>query len=249
MKKLGIIGCGWLGLRIAEKFSAHYEVYTTTSTPAKMVHLASKGFHPTLVRFSDDQTAQVLSPWEVLSTLDALIITVNFSEKYASSKRLANLFSFVGEYKNQLFYMSSTGVYPAAEQEFFEEDVAAEEISGEREIKEKYPQVNLLRLAGLMGDDRQLSNYKVANLNYATNHIHYADICTLLEKMVERQLSSKIYNVVAPLHPSKAEVISKQKQLEYSAQGEVKGKRISCSKLIFELDFVFNYPDPTGFHL
>lgn len=249
MKKLGIVGCGWLGCRIAEKLSAQFEVYTTTSTPAKMEQLASKGFHPKLVRFSDDKIEQELKPWEVLPALDAVIITVTLSNKYASSKRWANLLSFLDDYKGQLFYMSSTSAYPEAEQEFFEADVAAEVVSGEKEIKEKYPQVNILRLAGLMGDERLLSKYKVANLNHAVNHIHYADICTVLEKMMELQLNSKLYNVVAPLHPSKAEVINQQKQIDYSEQEEVRGKRISSAKLISELDFVFSYPDPRDFHL
>ena len=81
MKKVGIIGCGWLGYRIAEYISGQYEVYTTTSTQDKMGKLTSRGFKPTLVNFSDNEILKDLAQWEALSTLDIIIITVPFSEK------------------------------------------------------------------------------------------------------------------------------------------------------------------------
>jgi len=249
MKKVGIIGCGWLGYRIAENISGQYEVYTTTSTQDKIEKLTSRGFKPTIVSFSDEKILKDPGQWEVLSTLDIIIITVPFSKKGSLSNSLHNLFSFIGDFKGQLFYMSSTGVYPNIEKEFLEDDVSSDAVSGERMMKEKYPQVNILRLAGLMGDQRLLRNFKVTNLNFAVNHIHYADICIVLEKMIERQLKSKVYNVVAPFHPAKSEVINAQNNIEYSEKCEVKGKKISSSKLSSELDFVFKFPDPRNFHL
>lgn len=249
MKKVGIIGCGWLGYRIAEYISGQYEVYTTTSTQDKMGKLTSRGFKPTLVNFSDNEILKDLAQWEALSTLDIIIITVPFSEKGSLSNRAHNLFSFLGDFKGQVFFMSSTGVYPNIDKVFLEEDLSSDAVWGERIIKEKYPQVNILRLAGLMGDERLLRNYKVANLDFAVNHIHYIDICLVVEKMMEKQLNSKLYNVVAPLHPTKAEVINAQNNIEYVEKCEVKGKIISSSTLSADLDFVFKFPDPRNFHL
>ena len=249
MKKVGIIGCGWLGYRIAENISGQCEVYTTTATRDKIEKLTLRGFKPTIVSFSDDQILKDPGQWEVASTLDIIIITVPFSGKDSSINRVHNLFSFIGDFKGQLFYMSSTGVYPNIEKEFLEDDVSSDSVSGERMMKEKYPQVNILRLAGLMGDERLLRNYKPTNLNFAANHIHYADICKVLEKMIERQLRSKLYNVVAPFHPTKSAVINAQNNIEYSEKCKVKGKKISSSKLSAELDFVFKFPDPRNFHL
>lgn len=248
MKKVGIIGCGWLGYRIAEYLSVQYDVHTTTSTPDKIEPLTIKGFKPTIVHFSDDKILIELKQWEVLATLDIIIITVPFSEKVLLRNRLQNLSSFIGDFKGQLFYMSSTSVYPDVEQTFSEEDVSSEDLLSERMIKEKYPQVNILRLAGLMGDNRLLRNYKVTNLNFAVNHIHYTDICRVLEKMIERSFNSKLYNVVAPLHPSKSEVINAQNNINYSENCAINGKKISSSKLIAALDFDFKFPDPKKFH-
>jgi nucleoside-diphosphate-sugar epimerase len=253
MKKIGIIGCGWLGSRLAEKLSERFEIYTTTTTSDKSENFISKGFNPTIISFMDYQLSKKIMQWEVASDLDVLIITVPLSEKSCCISslfnRVQNLSSFIGNFKGQLFLMSSTGVYPDSIKEFTEDDLSLENVSGERMIKGIYPQVNILRLAGLMGDERLLCNYDVSNLDLSVNHIHYADISSVIEKMIEQQLQSKIYNVVAPLHPSKAEVINTQKNIPFSNECEPKGRIISSSKLVSELDFVFKYPDPRYFHL
>lgn len=249
MKKVGIIGCGWLGYRIAEKISGQYEVFSTTSTQGKVEKLTVKGFKPTIVDFSDEIIIKDIVQWDVLTSLDVVIITIPFSEKSSVDNRLDNLFSFIGDFKGQLFYTSSTGVYPNIEKEYLEADVSPDDLTVERRIKQKYPQVNILRLAGLMGDDRLLRNYNVGDLDFAVNHIHYTDICRVLEKMMERQLMSKLYNVVAPIHPTKAEVINAQNNIDSSGKSVLRGKTISSAKLISELDFAFKFPDPREFHL
>jgi hypothetical protein len=92
---------------------------------------------------------------EALESLDVLIITIPISEKSCCISslynRIQNLSAFIGDFKGQMFLMSSTGVYPDMPKEFHEEDVPVEKVSGERMVKNKYPQVNILRLGGLMG--------------------------------------------------------------------------------------------------
>ncbi|MFP7654392.1 Rossmann-fold NAD(P)-binding domain-containing protein [Chryseobacterium proteolyticum] len=252
MKKAGIIGCGWLGSRIATKLSETFEIYTTITSPDKAKHLEKQGFHPYLVNFPDYLLTEKMDQWQIINELDVLIITIPISGKSccASSlyNRIQNLFSFIEDYDGQIFLMSTTGVYPDHNKEFTEEDVSPDQISGERMIRTRYPQTNILRLAGLMGDDRFLSKYNVSNLNFFVNHIHYNDICSVIEKMIEKQCSSRIYNVVAPLHPTKSEVISIQKNILNTDTAKPEGKKISSARLIAELNFEFEYADPRYFH-
>lgn len=253
MKKIGIVGCGWLGLRLANKLSERFTIYSTTTTHDRKDSLELKGFNPKVVCFVDEQLPQKLEQWEAVAALDAIVIAVPFSEKTCCVSslynRVENLVAFLGDFKGQLFMMSTTSVYPDITKEFTEKDVPLESISGERMIKAQYPQANILRLAGLMGDGRLLCNYAVSNLDFAVNHIHYADIAAIVEKMIIKELHDKIYNVVAPLHPTKEAVIHAQKNLPAPNEFEIKGKMISSSKLVSELDFVFQYPDPRYFHL
>jgi len=252
MKKLGIIGCGWLGNHIAEKVSDRYEIFATTTSESKIEELKSKGYYPTLIDFPD-HTSEEITAWDVLPQLDAVIVTVPFSgirgAQVSMKEKQDNLLRFLGDYKGQLFLMSSTGVYPQDEKEYTEDDMPAGNVESEGFILNRFPQANILRLAGLMGDQRLLKNYNISNLDQLINHIHYADICLAVEKMLNNQSESKVYNVVAPVHPNKEEIINAQKDLPYSGERTTKGRIISPSKLISDLDFEFQYPDPRYFHL
>jgi nucleoside-diphosphate-sugar epimerase len=251
MKKLGIIGCGWLGNHIAERVSDRYEIFATTTTQSKVEEFTSKGYHITLVDFPDNISE--MTEWEVAPELDAIIVTVPFSgirgAQVSMKDRQENLLKFLGDYKGQLFLMSSTGVYAQDEKEFIETDQPTENVESESFITEKFPRANVLRLAGLMGDQRLLKNYNISQLDQLVNHIHYADICSVVEKMLNHQSESKVYNVVAPIHPNKEEVINAQKDLSYDGQRTTAGRTISPAKLIEELDFEFQYPDPRYFHI
>ncbi|MCG2791950.1 MAG: hypothetical protein L6262_00180 [Weeksellaceae bacterium] len=252
MKNLGIIGCGWLGTHIAERLSNRYNIFATTTTPSKAQDLNAKGYHATLVSFPDELDSD-MKPWEVAKDLDAIIISVPFSgirgAQIPMNYKRQNLLNFLGDYKGQLFLMSSTGVYPEIDKEFIEDDKPAEEVESENFILEQFPHTNILRLAGLMGGERLLNNYNISNLEMLVNHIHYADICSAVEKMVVNQSQSKIYNIVAPIHPNKEEVINAQNGLPYSGKRSNNGRIISPQKLISDLDFKFQYPDPRYFHI
>ncbi len=252
MKKLGIIGCGWLGNRLAEHLSKDYEIFATTTTRSKLDGLNAKGYHTTLIKFPDEADAE-MKTWETVSELDAIIIAVPFSglrgSKISMTGKRQNLLRFIGDFKGQMFYTSSTGVYPDTEKEFKEDDLPATEVESENFILEKFSHTNILRLGGLMGGERLLKNYNISNLDQLVNHIHYTDICSVVEKILKNSLTSKVYNVVAPVHPDKEEVINAQKDLPYLGKRAEKGRTISPQKLISEMNFQFQYPDPRYFHL
>jgi len=253
MKKIGIIGYGWLGERLASSLSGKYTLSATTTTENKADELNNKGINAVTASFPDYQLAEPLSQWEEIKNIDVLIITIPVSEKSCCVSslynRIQNLSAFIGDFKGQMFLMSSTGVYPDLPKEFTEEDVPLEKVSGERMLRNRYPQLNILRLGGLMGDNRLLKNYNVGNLDHAVNHIHYADIGGIISEMIGKEADAKIYNVTAPIHPAKSQVINAQKNIVDDDEFEVKGKKVLSSKLISELNYVFQYPDPTTFHL
>ncbi|UEQ77051.1 hypothetical protein [Chryseobacterium arthrosphaerae] len=252
MKKIGIIGYGWLGERIANAMSGKYELYATTTTPDKANELNGRGMNAAAVSFPDFQLEKPLLQWDIVENLDVLIITIPVSEKSCCVSslynRIRNLSSFIGDFKGQVFLMSSTGVYPDLPKELTEEDMPVEKVSGERMIRNTYPQANILRLAGLMGDNRLLKNYNIAVLDAPVNHIHYSDICSVIIKMIERGSEGKLYNISAPLHPSKDAVVHAQKNLPFAGEKEPEGRKIISAKMMTELDFVFQYPDPRKFH-
>lgn len=252
MKKIGIIGYGWLGSKIGKKFSGNFKIYTTTTSPEKLKDILSEGIHADLADFSEDEK-DFQYPWNIVPELDVIIITVPFSERRTSKeiveKKLSNLFSFIRKFDKQIFFMSTTSVYPDEPGIFTEEMQPSENVFVENKIKEAFPQVNILRLGGLMGDSRLLKNFKISDLSGVVNHIHYDDIAAVILKMIEKDVRGKVYNVVAPLHPSKQQVIAAQNNhdIEDIQQSE-KQRIISPEKLITELNYTFIYPDPKKFH-
>jgi hypothetical protein len=251
MGKIGIIGFGWLGEKISEALRAKHSIYTTTTSIEKCEKLKAKGLNPKVVSFSEGMNEPPIL-WEAVEDLDILIITVPFSGKDISldhlSAKVRSLSQFIGKFKGQMFFMSSTSVYPNVAKEFSESDLPSESVISERLIKDIYPQVNILRLAGLMGGDRLLTNYKISNLDLPVNHVHYSDVCTVIEKMIELKSDSQLYNVVAPLHPTKQEVLDAQRNTSHKSTSISEGRKISCLKLMSGLDFKFKYPDPRLFH-
>lgn len=253
MKKIGIIGYGWLGERLASSLSGKYNLSATTTTENKAEDLNNRGINAVIASFPDYQLTESFSQWKEIKNMDVLIITIPVSEKSCCVSslynRIQNLSAFIGDFKGQMFLMSSTGVYPDVSKDFTEEDIPLVSVSGERMLRNKYPQLNILRLGGLMGDNRLLKNYNVSNLDHAVNHIHYADISGIISEMIEQKTESKLYNVTAPIHPAKSQVINAQKNLLDEEEFEVKGKKVMSSKLISELEYTFQYPDPRTFHL
>lgn len=252
MKKVGIIGCGWLGNHLAERLSKTYEIFATTTTETKLDVLKAKGYHADLVKFPDEINAD-MKPWKIASKLDAIIVAVPFSglrgSRIPMTGKRENLLRFIGDFNRQIFYTSSTGVYPDIEKEFSEDDLPAAEVESENFMLEKFPQTNILRLGGLMGGERLLKNYNISHPDQLVNHIHYADICSVVEKMLDQKSQAKVYNIVAPIHPNKEEVINAQKDLAYEGERRTAGRIISPAKLMEELNFEFQYPDPRYFHL
>ncbi|WP_312900891.1 hypothetical protein [Chryseobacterium taichungense] len=253
MRKIGIIGFGWLGSRIAQDIKENFEIFTTTRSQENLQQIEGGGFHAELAVFDD---AEKDSPgrWSIAPELDAIIITVPFSERRASRQslqlKLSKLFSFIENYKKQIFFTSSTSIYPDEPRTFTEEMVLPQNVFIENLLRKAFPQINILRLGGLMGDSRLLKNFNISDLDAVVNHIHFKDISTIIQLMIEREVHSKIYNVVAPLHPAKREVIAAQNNISLKGiQYDKKQRIISSEKLISELDFTFEHPDPKYFHL
>lgn len=248
MQKTGIIGCGWLGYRLANFLSGNFDIYTTTTTESKVAKLNAAGFH---VLVKDFDAPDMNEGWACLSELSSIIITVPLFKKTLApeylSNRIRHLLSFIAGFEGQLILMSSIGLYNAVSGAIAEDSLPVHHCSGEREIREKYPEANILRLGGLMGDERFLSKYQISDLNAFVNHVHYLDICRVVQAILDRRLTSKLYNVVAPMHPSKAEVVCMQKNTAYVPEPDTHGKVVLSSWLIEDLSFDFHYPDPRLF--
>jgi hypothetical protein len=252
--KVGIIGCGWLGYRIAKYLNNSFEIHTTVTTESKIQLLSNEGLHPEIINFDKPPEEADRSPWQKLSSIDHIIITVPLFSKRVSQDvldiRIRNLSAFLARYQGALTLMSSIGVYKEAAGKVTEELLPSESCSGEKEIRQLFKQANILRLGGLMGDDRLLSKYKVSDMDAAVNHIHFYDICRIVHSLITQSVTATVYNVVAPLHPSKRQVIESQTGVSSGpSSAAATGRVIVSQKMVKELGYQFMYPDPRQFHI
>lgn len=255
MKNIGIIGCGWLGLHIAKHLEKANNIYATTTSEDKQKEFLEIGYTATAIQFWDYKVFEEYKSWKVLQELDVIIITVPFSKRASINllkNRFENISLFIEGFNKQLFLTSSIGIYPQVEMEISEHSLKDEFLNPsilfvEQFMKSKFPQTNILRLGGLMGGSRVFSNYSSSNPNQIVNHIHYEDICLVIEKMIGNKSASKTYNVVAPLHPTKQEIINHQKGIDLVSEEKEFGRKILTKYLKEDLNYHYKHPNPMSF--
>jgi nucleoside-diphosphate-sugar epimerase len=263
LKKIGIIGCGWLGQKLAGHFAAlGFPIYTTNTSAEKTEGMRKEGFTSFMVNFPEDRLqdyeTEIKPAHTTFDKLDIIIICINMSktkELQLQMNLFQNVLSFLGNKHKQLFLMSSIGIYPQSKQVIDEHTFPTEQLHARlHKIEEVFlknlPSINILRLGGLMGDNRMFYKYyRKESSNEVVNHIHYEDICRVIEKMMLLGLKGKIYNVVAPLHPTKGEVYAYQTKtvIDASLVSQEENRTISSDKMIRELGYAFVFPDPKTF--
>lgn len=247
---MGIIGCGWLGKKIGLFLQNDFEIFATTTTNEN--ELKSLGFNTTIVNF--DQENQIEEKWSILSQLDVLIIALPFSKKINERqlhRRLINLKHFIAGYNKQCILMSSIGIYPEKDFVFTENNCLTDNLNKtlllvENQIKINVSKLNILRLGGLMGADRYLSKYTTKENYLAVNHIHFEDICNIVKLLLKKNIQDEIFNLVAPFHPCKQDIINFQTNQTISCETK-KIKIVSSKKLIHQLNYKFIHPNPVFF--
>ena len=257
MEKLGIIGCGWLGNKIAKRVSDLFEIHTTTTSTEKIIDLHNRNFNPFLVEFSDNEDCDYKN---LFSDCDCIIITVPFSQRTpvpVLEQRFKNIIKFIGDFKGQLFLCSSTGIYPQIDDIITENSVLENLLNQniwtiEKLMSSTFPQLNILRFGGLMGDERCFSKYyankEIAEPNQYVNHTHFEDISEVFLKLINLKINGETFNVVSPEHPSKIEVFNCQtKNICIETEAEKFGKRVSPEKLINDIHYNFIHPNPAKF--
>ena len=241
--KIAIIGCGWVGERLARYLmSENYDVLATTTSPEKIDSLKKIASEVHLLDFNSSEN------FDFLDNIDVAIFSMPISRNswHDGFKKLEKKFP-----KTILF--SSTGVYPTENGTYSEtqnENLRSDILASEKLVREKYPQTIILRFGGLMGDERSLKkifrNRTPENPEKATNYIHYEDILPLVEIIFKSEKKSEIYNLVAPEHPTIAEVLG-LKTSENNEISEKPSRIISSEKLIQNFNYKFIHPNPKYF--
>ena len=166
--KIGIIGCGWLGLPLAKEFvSNNYKVKGSTTTKEKLEILKNEGIDAYLIDVAENSISNSFESF--LYELDILIVNIppkirkdansNYSEKIKELVKQAN------KVKNILF-ISSTSVYGSMQGKIDSNTIALPDSENGKEILKteniiKNKNNTILRFGGLIGEGRNPLKYLI----------------------------------------------------------------------------------------
>lgn len=268
MKKVAIVGLGWLGMPLALALNARgWQVTGSKTTPdgveaARMCGIESYPLEltPELVCDSDELDA--------LLNVDALVVTLparrtGEGDTFYQQAVQEIVDSALAHRIPRIIFTSSTSVYGDVDGTVKESTPLQPVTHSGRVLKEleawlhQLPgtSVDILRLAGLVGPGRHPGRFfagKTApNGSHGVNMVHLEDVVSAITLLLETPKGGRTYNLCAPHHPARAEfypVMARQLGLEppqfSNSEAGTQGKRVDGNRICNELGFEYRYPDP-----
>ena len=270
MKKVAIVGLGWLGMPLALSLSAAGMQITGSKTTADGVEAARMcGIDSYLLELTPELVCDV-DDLGALLDVDALVITLPASrtasggESYLLAvQQLVD--SALAAGISHLIFTSSTSIYGEQSGHITEQNeltpvsVAGKTLQELESWLHNLPDmsVDILRLAGLVGPKRHPGRFLagkegVGNGQQGVNLVHLEDVIAAIHLLLQHPGGNRVYNLCAPQHPARAEfypTVARQLGLtppvfvEDRADTE-SGKIIDGNLICNELGLVYRYPDP-----
>jgi len=258
MNKIGVLGCGWVGLPLAENLIREgYSVKGTSTSSEKVNKLSKLG----VIAYNYTMDEKGAKNSLFFKSIDTLVITIPFAKKHKKfidfNKSINELVKIIEkESISNVIYLSSISVYGAQDGDINEsKSCIPDSINGIQILKIEHL-INKgsfittnIRLGGLIGADRHpinsLTGKRFNKGNEYINLIHQTDVLGILLKVIKKlNFKNVTYNAVSPYHPSKKEYytqIAIQKKIAPPIFTNQKGNKkiINSSKLIKELGYTF----------
>ncbi len=242
-EKIAILGCGWLGLPLAESLlSKGYEIKGSTTSESKLDLLKNAGISPFQIQLEAHQIIGNIE--EFLKETDVLVIDIPPGLRREVST--SNEMTFVNKVKTlipfieksgipKVIFVSSTSVYgdgfPIVEITEETKPNPDTESGKQLAITETLLQSNphfkttVIRFGGLLGDDRHPIKFlagrtNVENPDAPVNMIEREDCIGIIEKILKYSETSEqhdnwgeTFNAVAPQHPTRKAYYHKKAEL------------------------------------
>ena len=218
-KTIAVLGCGWLGLPLAEKLLAlGHTIKGSTTSEDKLETLDVKGIQAYLVQCEEDNC---LGLEKFVENVDVLILTLPPGLRQNSERRFDLVIKNLAEnilHSNikHLIFISSTSVYgkltgnidensmPRPFSESGKQLLKCEELL----LSATQYHTTVLRFGGLIGPNRHpvfslTKRDAIVNPEGEINLIHLEDCINCLLAVIEKQKENSVFNAVTPFHPDR----------------------------------------------
>ncbi|EXI62426.1 hypothetical protein MHD_09635 [Mannheimia granulomatis] len=258
MKKITIIGLGWLGFPLAQKLQS--EGWQVAGTKRTMGDLPIECYP------LDLNYLEITPEIERILAAEAMVIaltpSISNEDDYLSGiQKLTSLSITKGV--NHLIFISSTSVLPMLQGDFDENTVIDPNsllARVEKWLLSRKINCDILRLAGLVGKQRHPVFYLAGKTNLKeagqpVNLVHLDDCLAAISLLLSKPNGQRIFHLCSPKHPSRQAYYSEiatrlgLADLHFSDENQPLVRTIKATKICDELGFVYRYEDPYLFEL
>lgn len=215
MKRIAILGCGWLGLPLgAALVKTGFSVNGSTTSQHKIKTIQSLGMSPFLIELGINNDHE-----KAFFDVDILVLTIppsNTSEPKDYFLQLEHVLNQIGQSTiKHVIFISSTSVYPSLNREVLEND-ASEEAKTRSGIslvqaEKMFYSVNntIVRFAGLVGGERHpgrwfAGKHHLKGGNIPVNMIHQDDCIGIIQTIISNNHWGEVFNGCSSEHPKKS---------------------------------------------
>ncbi|WP_284650890.1 SDR family oxidoreductase [Flavobacterium terrisoli] len=263
MKKISILGCGWLGLPLAKSLLAKgFSVKGSTTSLAKISLLNNAGIEAFQIEVSEQEIKGEIESF--LENSEILIIDIPPKLRGTNSEnfvaKIQNLIPFIKKSTVQkVLFISSTAIYNDNYSTVTETTQTEPDTESGKQLLEVEKlfllsifdfSTTIIRFGGLIGDDRHPVHFLAGKQNLGNpdapiNLIHQIDCIGIIERIIELNRWNDKFNAVAPFHPKRKEYYT-QKATElglplpqFAETSTSFGKVILANKIEDDLNYVF----------
>lgn len=261
-KKIGVLGCGWLGLPLAKHLvNQGHQVSGTTTSAEKLIELEEAGIVPFQITLEEQGIQGAIEAF--LENTEVLILNIppklrkppyeDYTQKIRHLKK-----EIISSAIEKVIFVSSTSVYGDMEGEVTEETPPKPVTRSGKSLLESEQllfeednfETTVIRFAGLIGDNRHpitfLSGRKnLTNGDELINLIHREDCIGIISQIIEENYWGKIVNGVFPFHPKKRKYYQKEaKKRNLQPPEYTASKQKIVRKTVKSKNFLYNYLHP-----
>ena len=261
-KIYGVVGCGWLGLSMAQKgIKEERSVHGTTTTKEKIKDLESEGI---VVHLLDSKKDEKDLKW--LNQVDVLLLNIppsSLKERYGDF-----MMKIAKQVKSdaKIIFISSTSVYANNNQVVTEESElegtrrnSSYIINAEKQLEDfAKDRLTIIRMSGLVGKERNPAKYmkarEIRGGKEPVNLVHLEDCMGIIDHIIDSSIWGEIFNASAAKHPSKEEYYTfaaeklKIEPPTFNSKPQAY-KIIDGEKLVKKFGYSYAYDDPHSFPL
>ncbi|CAA9195078.1 NAD(P)H-binding protein [Flavobacterium collinsii] len=269
MEQISILGCGWLGLPLAEKLiEKGHSVKGSTTSESKLPILEASGIKAFLVAIESESISNSITNFLAESEILIIDIPPKLREKNLNLttssgltfvRKIENLIPFIEQSTvKKVLFVSSTAVYGNDNGTITEETFPNPETESGKQLllaeallqKNQNFTTTILRFGGLIGEDRHPVKFlagkeNLENPDAPVNLIHQNDCIKIIEEIINQSKWKEVFNAVAPFHPTRQEYYSQKAREQnlvvpkFSTQQSNIKKVISGKKIETYLNYHF----------